>query len=357
MLKIVFTLIVTALAAITAFAQEATRKPASAALQKALDDYIGPCPSPVKSFEMPFPKALPRGFSATMLQVESDNPYCGGMYAVLTARSNDYWVGSPWLLERDGSTPEERIKKFAWERMQIVFDAKIDKTRVVNGLYPVALAQKTESGNISIDGFIDPEGTMFLLGHFLSQAKPVGAQRLARLEKILASSPAKGPANAAVSIVEFSDFQCPSCKRAVPMTKALLEKYGDRVRYTRVDLPLVTMHPWAFAASVMGRAIYRQSPEAFWAYKDAVYESQDSLNAFTIGDFARNFAAARELDLKKLEADIESTEIQNEILASAGAGYSIPVVSTPTFLVNGEIVSLGENGKGLETAVEKALAR
>ena len=63
----------------------------------------------------------------------------------------------------------------------------------------------------------------------------------------------------------------------------VVKKYGDQVRYIRYDLPLVSMHPWAFSATMAGRAIYRQKPELFWAYKKEVYENQDKISAFTIG--------------------------------------------------------------------------
>jgi protein-disulfide isomerase len=117
------------------------------------------------------------------------------------------------------------------------------------------------------------------------------------------------------------------------------------------------MHPWAFSAAVMGRAIYRQSPEAFWAFKEQIYSNQDGLNIFTLEDFVRGFVQDHQLDLKKWEADVASKEVSQEILDSIGAAYSVPVGSTPTFLVNGEIVNAGEEGKNIDALISKLLEK
>jgi protein-disulfide isomerase len=139
--------------------------------------------------------------------------------------------------------------------------------------------------------------------------------------------------------------------------KPLLERYADQVRYVRLDLPLVSAHPWAFSAALAGRAIYRQSPEAFWQYKEAIYENQGQLNAFALEDFINGFVADHDLDVKRFQSDILSDTLRDEILSSIATSFAVPVLGTPTFLVNGEIVSAGENGANLEKVLKEKLGK
>jgi protein-disulfide isomerase len=129
----------------------------------------------------------------------------------------------------------------------------------------------------------------------------------------------------------------------------ILEKYGDKVRYIRFDLPLVTMHPWAFSAAVAGRASGCEAGRVL-AVQEQVYANQDKLSAFTFDDFARGFATDHELDLKKYDADIANPEIQSMIMAGVGVAFSADVRATPTYVVNGTMVDPGD-GKFLENYV------
>ena len=181
--------------------------------------------------------------------------------------------------------------------------------------------------------------------------------RVKALESYLATAPASGAAKPAVTIVEFSDFQCPSCKNSSGFVKPILEKHSARVRYIRYDLPLVNMHPWALSAAIAGRAIHRQNPELFWKYKERIYAEQDKLSAFTIDDFARGFAQDHELDLKRYEADLASPEVREEILRGIGLAFTNNVHGTPTYMVNGVFVDAGEGGQALSAYVDALLGK
>jgi protein-disulfide isomerase len=88
--------------------------------------------------------------------------------------------------------------------------------------------------------------------------------------------------------------------------KPILEAHPDKVRYIRYDTPLVTIHPWALAAAIAGRAVWHQKPDLFWKYKEQIYANQEKLSAFTIDEFARGFASDHDLDMKKYDADVQS---------------------------------------------------
>jgi protein-disulfide isomerase len=222
-------------------------------------------------------------------------------------------------------------------------------------LYTATLFQITESGKLPLLGEVDPNGKMFFFGTFRNAKSDLRAQRMKAFETFFASSPSRGGEKAPVTLVEFSDFECPSCQRASGYADMLLKKHGENIRYIRFDLPL-SGHPWAFAAAVAGRAIHRQKPDVFWEFKKQVYANQENLNAFMFGDWARGFAEDRGLDMKKYDADLASDDLRTEILTGAGTAFSNDVRATPTYLINGTLVEPGAEGQGLDEYITKLLA-
>ncbi|HUP63502.1 MAG TPA: thioredoxin domain-containing protein [Thermoanaerobaculia bacterium] len=307
--------------------------------------------------ELPF-KLLPR-FTGALVRIESERPSCEGQYSAVLSPAGRFYLGMPWPIEsEEGATAEEKLKNFTWRNMNMNVSPVIDRTKTnEDGLHSATLFQLTESGKLPLEGEVDPNGRMFFFGHFLSAKSDLRAQRMKAFESFLGKSPARGAEKAAVTIVEFSDFECPSCKRSSGFGDMLLAKHGEEaVRYIRFDLPL-SGHPWAFSAALAGRAIHRQKPDVFWEFKKQVYENQENLNAFMFWDWARGFAEDRELDMKKFDADVNSEELKNEILAGAGIAFSNDVRATPTYLINGVFVDAGAEGKGLDEYVAKLLAK
>ena len=302
---------------------------------------------------------LPARMTGALIRVEAPRAACNAQYLMAVAPSGDFYLGLPWVLGDDvqGANLAEKLKNFAWTRMQENFIPTIDRERTRNGLLRVTMMEMTERGNIPIEGELDQDGKVFFVGHFHPADLDFGAARIKAFEPQLATSPAKGGAKPDVTIVEFSDFECPSCKRASGYVDPIVEKHGDRVRYIRYDVPLVTMHPWALPAAVAGRAIYRQKPDVFWLYKKQIYENQDKLTAFTLDEFARGFAADHDLDMKRYDADIASSEIREELLKGVGAAFSNDVRATPTYMINGTYVDPGDDGKALDTYVDNLLKK
>jgi len=350
--KRLFLLTTTLFAATAALAVEVDPK-----LDKIVREALPVCAESTISYdEMPY-KLLPR-FSAKLVKIESKRPACEGQYAVVTSPTGGFYIGMPWPIEKeDGASIQERLKNFVWRNMQMNVTPVIDVTKMTDdGLFPITLQETTENGKIPFEGEIDPDGKFFFMGHFRRMGDSIRPQRAKGFASFFPNLPAKGPANAPVTIVEFSDFECPSCRRAAGYVDSILEKHHDKVRYVRFDLPL-TMHPWAFAAALAGRAIHRQNPEIFWEYKKQVYGNQDSLTAFTFWDWARGFAEDHQLDMKRYDADLQNAEIRGEILRGAGSALSNEIRATPTYMVNGALVDAGDGGKALTEYVEKLLAQ
>ncbi len=349
------------LAATSIYAQD-SEKPAETKLDEKTEKLVRmsiPFCTDMKITRADLGAKLPARMTGAMIRVEAPRTACNAQYLMAIAPSGDFYLGLPWMIDDDtqGATLAEKLKNFAWARLQENFTPAIERERTRNGLLRVTMMEMTERGKVPIEGELDPDGKVFFVGHFRPANTDFAAARVKAFETQLATSPAHGSAKPDVTIVEFSDFECPSCKRASGYVDPIVEKYGDRVRYIRYDLPLVSAHPWALAAAVAGRAIYRQKPDAFWQFKKQVYENQDKLSAFTLDDFARGFAQDHDLDMKRYDADISSEPVRDELLKGVGAAFSNDVRATPTYMINGTYVDPGDDGKALDAYVESLLKK
>jgi protein-disulfide isomerase len=96
--------------------------------------------------------------------------------------------------------------------------------------------------------------------------------------------------------VEFSDYQCPACKRGWADAKKVLQRMGDKIRHGLVNYPLVQNHPWAFRASVAGVCVGQQSEALVMELKEEMYRLQSTLTPSSVDDAAFAFVAQRGLD-------------------------------------------------------------
>ena len=349
-----------ALTAAAAFAEEPAPPPAPKLgdrADKLIQDGLPICADKVTTKLSGLVHKLPVNLTGEVIQIDSPRPVCAGQWVAITSRQGDFFLGIPWFLDGVNGTIEQKLKAFVWNNLQQNMDAVVDKTPTREGFFPVTLYQTTERGKLPMQGEVDPEGTVLFIGHFHPMTDAFTDSRLKTFEPYLENSPSTGAAKPAVTVIEFSDFECPSCQHASKYMKPIMEKYADQVRYVRYDLPLVTMHPWAFAAAVAGRAIYNQKPQLFWDYKTQIYANQEKLNTFTIDEFTRGFAQDHDLDLKKYDADIASPDLQKSILSGAGAALSNDIRATPTYIVNGKVVDPGNEGKFLESYVAGLLKK
>ena len=162
-----------------------------------------------------------------------------------------------------------------------------------------------------------------------------------RQNLILEGSPSKGPADAPVVIVEFADFQCPSCRQLHLILRQLLPGY-PQTRLVFKDFPLEQIHPWAMTAAITGRCAFQQSPEAFWKLHDLIYDNQDRItpeNAYDKLLELATDAGANPVRLRVCIADPQTTQLVRDSIAE---GRNLKVNSTPTIFVNGRIV-IGPN--------------
>jgi len=143
----------------------------------------------------------------------------------------------------------------------------------------------------------------------------------------------KGPFNAQVTIVEFTDFGCPACKAYHPVMKELVETYPEQLRWAVRHFPLPT-HKNADQAARAAQAAGNQG--RFWEFQDILYENPDD---FEEGDFVR-YADLLGMDLGKIRQDYNDRGIKQQVQQDISYGTGIGINSTPTFFLNGKQLEL-----------------
>lgn len=145
--------------------------------------------------------------------------------------------------------------------------------------------------------------------------------------------PTLGSEDAPVTIIQFSDFQCPFSRRYFSETEQLiLSAYGDQVRYVFRDFPLTSIHPQAEKAAEAAQCAFDQGK--FWEYHGMLFQNQGALDA----DSLKSYAATLGLDQTAFNLCIDSGKYAEEVAKDIADGRSYGVLGSPTFFINGRKV-------------------
>jgi protein-disulfide isomerase len=168
--------------------------------------------------------------------------------------------------------------------------------------------------------------------------------RAKELETAIAGLPHRGNASAPVTIVEFSDFQCPYCTKGAEVVEQLVAKYPNDIKFVFKHFPL-NFHPWAMPAAIAANCASTQKPEAFWALHDAYFEHQKEITPQNVIDKSREYLAASGIDMAKFVACAEDKDTPEYKTAAAAVGADMQlggrlgVSGTPGFFVNGIFIN------------------
>ena len=151
----------------------------------------------------------------------------------------------------------------------------------------------------------------------------------AAVQKVeIGSAPVKGPKNAPVTIVAFSDFECPFCSRVVPSLKQIEEEYKGKVRIAFKHQPL-SFHANAKPAAMASMAAHEQGK--FWEYHDKLFANQRALDRASLERYAQEIG----LDVAKFKAAMDSNKFEAAIAADVAEATRVGVNGTPSFFING----------------------
>jgi len=158
------------------------------------------------------------------------------------------------------------------------------------------------------------------------------APPILRADIKVGGAPFKGNENASVTIVEFTDFHCPFCKRALPMLDQLLSRYGKKVKLVFKDFPIDRLHPNARKAHEAARCAKEQGN--FWPYHDKIFATAPKASPDHLKTYAREIG----LDAAAFELCFNTRKHQAAVESAIEEGQRAGVTGTPTFLINGRLV-------------------
>lgn len=158
----------------------------------------------------------------------------------------------------------------------------------------------------------------------------------------------QGPPDAPVTLVEYGDYQCPSCGRLFPIVRALQAQLGDQLRYVFRHFPLTTLHARAERAAEAAEAAGAQG--RFWEMHDELYENQDELSDAELIEYAEEIGLDGERVARELAEQIHQPRVRRDFLSGVRSGVN----GTPTFFINGQRHDAGLSADALLDALRQA---
>ena len=197
----------------------------------------------------------------------------------------------------------------------------------------VVLATKDQQQSV-IRFLITPDSSQAVP---IGEMMPFGVKPFAPARQLLdagAKGPSKGPATAPVTIVEFSDFECPHCKEAQPVIEKLLAAHPD-VKFVFQNFPLA-LHDWARKAATYADCVAQTGkPDAFWKFSGDVFEAQAQITASNADEKLTAIADGAGLKGADIATCAALPATDGHVQKSIDLGNSAEVSSTPTFFING----------------------
>ena len=225
----------------------------------------------------------------------------------------------------------ELLARFLRGRFDVVFEPSRD----LPSFKGLTIKHETGYGSYDIGAYVTSgDGAVLLVGRAWERAKSIAAQRRALIR--VDGAPTSGPADATVTIVEYSDMQCPFCKKRAADLDALLAKMSKELKVRRVSKSFpIADHAWAFRASSAGVcfADFKKGLPAYW--KSAVFARQETLSVAELDTFALDFAVANGMSEEAFRACYLQGSAVTKVLDDLAEGFAVRVRSTPTYFVDG----------------------
>jgi len=227
------------------------------------------------------------------------------------------------------------------------------KDSEVPGLLETTVDLKIGENTEKARFYVSKDGKYLFRGEVSELSKDPLAQNRSLLD--IKDAPAFGNPSAVVTLVEFSDFECPVCRSLHDAVRGMLPDY-PQVRIVFKDYPIEALHPWARTAAIAGRCAYNQKPEAFWKMYDLIYDNQEVISAENAWTKMSDFAGQAGLDADTFRACMSDPAVGAAVDASRENGQKLEVNSTPTIFVNGRRL-VGADPHMLEQYIQYELAK
>jgi protein-disulfide isomerase len=228
------------------------------------------------------------------------------------------------------------------------------KETPVQGLLETNVDLTIGDNKEAVKFYVSKDGKYLFRGEMSDLTKDPLAENRTQIQ--MKDAPSLGDANAVVTLVEYSDFECPVCRNLHDTLRGMLPNYAGKVRLVFKDFPLEQIHPWARTAAIAGRCAYQQDPNAFWKMYDFIYDHQEIISAANAWTKMLDYASQSGLDAAGFKSCMATPEAGAAVNASRANGQQLDVNSTPTIFVNGRRI-VGADPHLLEQYIKYELAR
>ncbi|HEX7192475.1 MAG TPA: thioredoxin domain-containing protein, partial [Thermoanaerobaculia bacterium] len=145
------------------------------------------------------------------------------------------------------------------------------------------------------------------------------------------------------------------CGRMHSQIEPLISKHLTKVHYLRLDLPLFEHHEWAIYAALGAHAIHKVAPGAYWEYADFIFKNQEEIGKQPFDKVLQNFCEDHDIAWAKVAPLYKSTEERAAILDGVSRAFDNGLNSTPTFIINGQMLGHGKDGNVVLDAIKAAV--
>jgi len=346
--------IVAAVLALTSLPLSAAPLTVGAALRTYVTKALAKCPD--SKIELtPIDRPGPAGFVPFNVTQTSSDTACGRQtFALFSPATGQVIIGTIIGLPLDNRSAEVRIGETTATLLKHDLTVAVSPFPLPDGLHAVSLTRQTPWGPFSYHGFLDASQQFLVVGSRGSLYVDPGTTLVQSLG--IENAVRRGNPKASLKIIELSDFQCPTCGRAHKDVEPLIARRLSKIDYYRLDLPLFDHHEWAFSAALGARAIHKVAPAKYWSYVNFVFENQETIGKSESFDkVLQNFCEDRDIDWKKVAKIYHSPTERAALLEQTSRAYDTGINSTPTYIVNGQILGFGPSGSFTIAAIKKAL--
>jgi protein-disulfide isomerase len=257
-------------------------------------------------------------------------------FCILPARGQQGQAAAPTIAP--GAPPQIQKKVEAYLRDQYALGPDVAikvgalKETGIEGLQETDIEVKSGDNKESVKFYISKDAKYLFRGELVDLSKDSLAETRQKLQT--KDAPSTGDPRAPVTLVEFSDFECPVCRTLHDVLRGLLPNY-PQVRVVFKDYPIEQIHPWARTAALAGRCAYQQEPRKFWQVYDLIYDSQEVISAENAWGKMVDYAGQAGLNQDAFKSCMASPEAGAAVDASRTNGLQLEVSSTPTVFING----------------------
>lgn len=311
------------------------------------------CPDAKVTLE-PVEQQGPAGFYAFVVTATSSDNTCGKQtFLLYSPATGQVVMGAVFPLAFDDRPVNVRVEEKTAELLKQNLAVTVAPFPLPDGLHAVTMTKPTPYGPFSYHGFVDATARFLIVG---TRGNLTQEPHQAVLDAIgIDHAVRRGNPKAKVQIVELSDFECPTCGRAHKEVEPMIARHLDKISYARLDLPLFEHHEWAVPAALGARAIAAVAPAKYWTYVNFVFANQETIGKTNFDTFLKNFCEDHDIDWKRVETIYRSPTERGALLEQVSRAFDNGINSTPTYIINGQIMGYGPSGKFTIDAIKKAL--